>query len=368
MREPILTLEKYEILEAVGSGGMATVYRGRATGPMGFEKAVAVKVLHEDAAQDDELVRMFIDEAKLGARLAHPNIATVLDFGESGGRYWLTMEFVDGPSLASLLKGQTRARKGPALEPAAAAWITAGVLRALAYAHGLAGDAGKPMGIVHRDVSPHNVLLDRTGQVRLGDFGIATGTYRAEKTRAGVIKGKAGYMSPEQASGGKVDSRTDLYATGLTLFAMLAGTGPFGGSDTGQIRAAAAQGVAPRAIDALPCDDALRALLHRALERKPSDRFASADEFLEALGGAMPGYESAGRAALVAALRKEPAAPRARGRSGSGASPRGAAPKGLARPAMKRESAKGLRTLVIVAAALLLTAVTLALIGVGLPD
>lgn len=365
MREPILTLEKYEILEAIGSGGMATVYRGRAVGPMGFEKAVAVKVLQDDAAADDEIVRMFIDEAKLGARLAHPNIATVLDFGESAGRYWLTMEFVDGPSLAALLKAAGRGRKGPALAPEAAAWVTAGVLRALGFAHALAGEDGRPLGVVHRDVSPHNVLLDRTGQVRLGDFGIATGTYRAEKTRAGVIKGKAGYMAPEQASGGRVDARTDLYAAGLTLFAMIAGAGPFSGEDTGAVRAAAAKGVDPKAIDALPCDDAMKALLRRALARKPSDRYATADEFLAALGDAAPGYETAGRTALVEAVRRGATAPKPRSRQGSRAATPVRAP---ARPPVTHGSVRGLRWVVILAAVLLAAAVALALAGVGLPD
>lgn len=367
MREPILTLGKYEILDAVGSGGMATVYRGRATGPMGFEKAVAVKVLQDDAADDDEIVRMFIDEAKLGARLAHPNIATVLDFGESGGRYWLTMEFVDGPSLATLLKGTSRSgktRKAPALDPAAAAWVTAGVLRALAFAHGLAGDDGKVMGVVHRDVSPHNVLLDRGGQVRLADFGIATGAYRSEKTRAGVIKGKAGYMAPEQASGGKVDARADLYAAGLTLFAMIAGTGPFTGQDTGDVRAAAAKGLDRKAIDALPCDESLKTVLHRALARKPSDRFASADEFLAALVDAFPGYEATGRPALIEAVRRSANPARARSKRGAAAAPT----KARSPAASSHGSLTGLRTVVILAAVLLLAAVGLALLGVGLPD
>jgi serine/threonine-protein kinase len=367
MREPILTLDKYEILEAVGSGGMATVYRGRATGPMGFEKAVAVKVLQDDAADDDELVRMFIDEAKLGARLTHPNIATVLDFGESGGRYWLTMEYVDGPSLATLLKGSGRSgrtRKGPVLAPTAAAWVTAGVLRALAFAHGLTGGDGKAMSVVHRDVSPHNVLLDRGGQVRLADFGIATGAYRSEKTRAGVIKGKAGYMAPEQASGGKVDARSDLYAAGLTLFAMLAGAGPFTGDDTGAVRAAAAKGLDRKTIDALPCDDALKAVLHQALARKPSDRFATADAFLEALAEAVPGYEAAGRTALIEAVRRSTSPARARPKRGAAA----AATKARSPATTSHGSLTGLRTVVILAAVLLLAAVGLALLGVGLPD
>ncbi len=363
MREPILTLGKYEILEAVGSGGMATVYHGRATGPMGFEKAVAVKVLQDDAADDDEIVRMFIDEAKLGARLTHPNIATVMDFGESSGRYWLTMEFMDGPNLATLLKGLGKGRKGPAMPQTAALWVVSGVLRALAYAHALTDNGGKLLGVVHRDVSPQNVLLDSGGQVRLGDFGIATGTYRTEKTRAGVIKGKASYMAPEQASGGKADARTDLYAAGLTLFAMIAGTGPFTGGDTGEVRAAAAKGVDHKAIDALPCEDALKAVLHQALARKPSERFASADDFLAALSGAVPDFETAGRTALIDAVRRKAKATRARPGRGSPTVPA----KGPARTSPSRNSVKGLRTVLILAAALVLAAIGLALLGVGLP-
>lgn len=373
MREAILTLGKYEILDAIGSGGMATVYRARVTGPMGFEKPAAVKVLQDDAAADSDIVRMFIDEARLGARLTHPNIVSVLDFGETEGRYFMAMEYVEGPSLSTLLKGGPKGRKGKPLPVATAAFVTRGILRALAYAHEAPGPDGKPLGIVHRDVSPHNVLLDRSGTVKLCDFGIATGAYRADQTRAGVVKGKAGYMSPEQAAGGRVDARSDLYSTGLTLFAMLTGTRAFEGKDTTEIRRNAAEGVDPARIDGLDAPDALKSVLRVALAMRPIDRFQRAEEFAMALLQAVPDLEEAGRTALVEALAALPAgATRTRAsEKRKNAPPRS---RTLARASKGEvagtapDPAGGIRNLLILAGAVVLLALLLALLGVGMPE
>ena len=369
MRDPILAFGKYEILEAVGSGGMATVYRAKLSGPMGFEKPVAVKVLQDDAAADEEIVRMFVDEARLGARLSHPNIAGVMEFGEADGRYFLAMEYVDGMSLGTLLRRRPKGRKAKGLEPAAAVYVASCVLKALAYAQALPGPDGKPMGVVHRDVSPQNILLDRSGAAKLCDFGIATGTWRAEKTRVGVVKGKAGYMAPEQSAGGKVDARTDLYAVGLTLVAMLSGCAPFEGKDTGEIRAKAAKGLPRDRIDALACDDGLKDVLMRALAMRPADRFASADEFLKSLAAAAPDPADTGRAALAVAL--EAALERAPGaRSGTARAAVAKAPKRRAATQSSKDaaSAAGIRNVLIGAGLLVLVALALALLKVGLPD
>ena len=373
MREPILVLGKYEIIESIGSGGMATVFRARMAGPMGFEKPVAVKVLREEAAADDEIVRMFIDEAKLGAKLAHhPNIASVLDFGEVTGRYYLAMEYVDGVSLAGLLKSLGKGRKARMLDPAVAVHVTISVLKALAYAHGANGPDGKPLGIVHRDVSPQNVLLDRSGAVKLCDFGIATGSYRGERTRVGVIKGKAGYMSPEQASGGKVDARSDLYSAALTLLAMLTGTAVYEGKDTSEVRGRAAKGVDTARIDALDLADPLKAVLCKALATKPADRFQSADEFLSALSGAAPDPAEAGRTTLGAMVEKAAEAPvKTRAKDGKDAK---VANAGGRKPASKAQipaapgTVKGVRNLLMVAAAAVVIALLLALLKIGMPE
>jgi len=363
MREPILVLGKYEILDAVGSGGMATVYRGRVAGPMGFEKPVAIKVLHDDAAADEEVVRMFIDEARIGARLSHPNIASVLDFGEADGRYFMAMEYVDGVSLAALMKHLAKGRKARPLEQAVAVHVATCVLRALAYAHAAAGPDGKPLGVVHRDVSPQNILLDRSGIVKLCDFGIATGNYRVERTRAGVIKGKAGYMSPEQASLGKVDARSDLYSLGLCIVAMLAGGPVFEGKNTTEVRARAAKGFDLARIDPLPCDEAIKDVLRRALAFKPSDRFQGADEFLSALLAAAPDPAEAGRNALAALLEKVP---------DSAASTRPLPRKGERRSVVARvdhhSTTTQTRNLLIIAGAIVLLALIFAFLGFGLPD
>ena len=371
MREPILALGKYEIIEAVGSGGMATVYHAKLAGPMGFEKPVAVKVLLDDAAADEEIVRMFVDEARLGARLTHPNIAGVIEFGEADGRYFLAMEYVDGMSLATLLKRRHKGKKPKGLDAATAVHVTSCVLKALAYAQALPGPDGKPMGVVHRDVSPQNILLDRTGTAKLCDFGIATGTWRAEKTRFGLVKGKTGYMAPEQAAGGKVDARTDLYAVGLTLVAMLSGSSPFGGKDTAEVRTKAAKGLTRDRVDALGCDDGLRDVLLRALAMRPADRFASADEFGKALAAAVPDATETGRASLAsaieAALERPTSIKSKTGRVGAVAKVPRQPPAPVASSGAET-SAAGIRNVLIGAGLLALLALALALLKVALPE
>lgn len=349
MRSPILVLGQYEVGDLIATGGMAAVYRARVAGPMGFEKPVAIKVLLDEAAQDEDTVRMFIDEARLGARLSHPNIASVLDFGEADGRFYLAMEYVDGVSLSALLKHLQRGRNPRPLDGRAALFIAQGVLRALSYAHDLKDANGRPLGVVHRDVSPQNILLDRSGAVKLCDFGIATGAHRVEKTQAGLVKGKAAFMSPEQAAGDRLDARSDLYSLGVTLVAMLGG---MPSSDD------QARGFDAGRVDALDCPDALKPLLKKALSRKPSDRFQSAAEFSKALvdAGLDPG--EAGRLALVEAIEKVPAPkPKSRRDARREKGVQSAPPAGTDR---------GYRNLLFVVLGFLLAALILALVGVRL--
>jgi len=380
VREPILVLGKYEILEAVGSGGMATVYRARITGPMGFEKPAAVKLLNDEAAKDDEIVRMFIDEARIGALLVHPHIAGVTDFGDAGGRYYIAMEYVDGVSLGGLFKFFAKGRKTKLLDVRAAVHVASCVLKALGHAHAAVDKEGKALGIVHRDVSPQNVLLDRSGMVKLCDFGIATGAYRLEKTAVGVVKGKAGYMAPEQAAGGRVDARSDLYSLGLTLFAMLAGPPVFSGSDTSAVRAAAAQGLPAERIQALDIDDGLKAVLLKACAPKPLNRFQTAAEFLDALTAVSPDPREEGRELLRKALtgvpdnagRTIPAQQRKKAKEASAAvaASEAAVDGSVASRAPQTQlgSAKGVRNVLIGAGVLLLIALFFALFQVNLPE
>lgn len=339
MQGPIVTIGKYEIGELIATGGMAAVYRARIAGPMGFEKPVAVKVLLEEAAKDEEIVRMFIDEARLGARLSHPNIAAVLDFGEVEGRYFIAMEYVDGTSLWELLK---RLKK-KALDEKAAIYIAQCVLRALAYAHGLKDENGRPLGIVHRDVSPQNILLDRSGAVKLCDFGIAAGMHRVEKTRVGVVKGKVAYMSHEQAASEPLDARSDIFSLGVTLYVMLGGALERPESP-----------LKPEAVQTLQCSNSLKEILQKALAPKREDRFQTADDFLKAIAAAGLDPGEAGRLSLIEALQSLPT---------QKTKVKQRQPPRIRKPV---PSETGHKYLLLVLLALLLVATIMALIGVRL--
>lgn len=297
MAEPILTLDKYNLLEVIGSGGMATVYKARITGPMGFEKLAAVKLLHTELGADRDVVGMFIDEARVGAQLAHPNVINVLDFGTIDNRYYMAMEFVDGCNLATLMKpGASRAGKPIPVEAATCAM--ADVLDGLAYVHTARDTNGASLGIVHRDISPQNIIIGRNGRAKIGDFGIATGEFRNSFTHAGIVKGKVAYMSPEQAAGKPLDGRSDIAAAGLTLFALISGRAAFPGSDTMTVLAQAEQGLKPEALEEVKCPAGLRGVILKATASRLQDRYQTALEFKVALEAAIPEYENIGRELL----------------------------------------------------------------------
>jgi len=211
---------KYRLLEPLASGGMAEVWRAELYGPGGFAKEVALKLVRADLAPDPELARLFVQEARLASRLGHANVVQVFDFDVVEGRPYLAMELVRGRTLRQVTD---RCREtGQRLGLARAVHVAAEVARALAHAHGLA-DGGHPLGIVHRDVSPQNVLLSFEGEVKLADFGIARALGAAERTAPGALQGKVAYMAPEQARGEEVDGRADLFALGVVLWELLAG-------------------------------------------------------------------------------------------------------------------------------------------------
>jgi hypothetical protein len=220
---------------------------------------------------------------------------------------------------------------------------------------------------VHRDVSPQNVLLDRSGAVKLCDFGIATGTYRGEKTRAGVVKGKAGYMSPEQAAGARLDARSDLYSLALTLVAMLTGGAVYDGKDTSDVRHRAAKGLEPARIDGLACEDGLKDVLRQALAARPADRFETAAAMDRALGEACPDPGDAGRAALEKALEKvADGAARTRAKEPKARTKAPQPTRGTR--TLAPGAASGVRNALIVAAVAAALALLLALLRVTLPD
>ncbi|HSQ67748.1 MAG TPA: serine/threonine-protein kinase, partial [Polyangiaceae bacterium] len=208
---------RYVLCDAIASGGMATVHLGRLLGPVGFSRTVAIKRLHPHFARDPEFVAMFLDEARLAARIRHPNVVSTLDVVVLQGELFVVMDYVHGEALSKLI------RANGAVPPPIAASIIAGVLYGLHAAHEAKTDDGAPLHIVHRDISPQNVLVGVDGSARVVDFGVAKAVGRLQTTREGALKGKIAYMSPEQISTDSVDRRTDIYAASVVLWEMLTG-------------------------------------------------------------------------------------------------------------------------------------------------
>lgn len=214
-------LGDYEIVSHVTSGGMAALYLGRRPGARGFAKSVAIKVVHERLSEEEDIQRMFVDEAILSSHLSHPNIVHVEEFGESDKHLYLVMEYVDGCSLTDLLKHLLK--HGRMLTVTHAVRIAIEVAAGLHAAHESTDGDGRPLHVVHRDVSPGNVLLSKAGHIKMIDFGIATSSAQANESIEGNFKGKFRYMSPEQASGKPLDRRSDIYSLGLVLWELLTG-------------------------------------------------------------------------------------------------------------------------------------------------
>jgi eukaryotic-like serine/threonine-protein kinase len=284
---PIRVVGRYALYEEIARGGMAAVHLGRLLGPAGFSRTVAIKCLHPHLAADPDFVSMFLDEARLAARIRHPNVVPTLDIVSTGGELFLVMEYVHGESLSRVLRA---ARTGSTLVPVPlVAAVVAGSLHGLHAAHEATGESGEPLGIVHRDVSPQNILVGVDGVSRVLDFGVAKAVGRAQVTREGQIKGKMAYMAPEQVLAGEVDRRTDVYAAGVVLWEALSCQRLFQADSDGAVIAKILQAdVSPpsRFVPGVPA--ALDAIVMRALQRKASDRFATAREMARALEAAVP--------------------------------------------------------------------------------
>ncbi len=264
---------RYELLERIAVGGMAELYRARMTGEQGFEKIVAIKKILPHLAGEEELVKAFIEEAKLAARLQHPNIIQVFDFGRIGGTYFIAMEYLDGRDLGRLMRAAGLRKQPIALS--LALYIAGRVCQGLDYAHHLADAHGRPLNIIHRDISPQNIFITREGQVKIIDFGIAKAASRNTMTQAGVIKGKAAYMSPEQAAGETtVDMRSDLFAVGLLLFELITGKPLFAGDTFQSLNRL--RKFRPDEVVTGDIPGPLRPVLQKALAPKPGNRYASA--------------------------------------------------------------------------------------------
>jgi hypothetical protein len=219
--EAIEEYGNYFLLEKIAVGGMAELFKAQQRGVQGFQKIVAIKRILPHYSENEDFVTMFIDEAKLAAQLTHPNIVQIFDLGKAGNSYYIAMEYVNGHDLRTLVR---KVREyGPPLPEQVAAFVAMKVAAALDYAHRKRGFDDRELKLVHRDISPQNVILSTEGAVKLVDFGIAKAASKASHTIAGALKGKLLYMSPEQATGQPLDNRSDLYSLGLVLFELLTG-------------------------------------------------------------------------------------------------------------------------------------------------
>jgi serine/threonine protein kinase len=284
---------KYEILAELATGGMASVYVARQVGSPGLvpgmERLVAVKRIHPHLLKLPQFREMFQDEARVASLIRHTNVVRLLDIGDDGGELFLVLDYVESVSLASLLRDAVGAKIS--FPPRVAARIAADALLGLHAAHELTDARGRALDVVHRDVSPQNILVGVDGVTQLIDFGIARASVRAAETTGGVIKGKLAYMSPEQAKGVPLDRRTDLFSLGVVLFEALTGRRLFtaDGSDGSNVLLnVLLEPIEPPSRVAPGVPPAVDAVVERALERVREERFQTASEFHDALAAAVP--------------------------------------------------------------------------------
>jgi serine/threonine-protein kinase len=294
-RTPIaVDMGRYRLLRPIGEGGMAELHLAAAAGPEGFTRHFVVKRLHPHLAHRPEIVSQFVDEARLQARLVHSNIVPVYDFGRAGDEYFIALEYVHGRDLDQLLQRHQEVTGRPLPLPVVG-FVIGEVLRALAYAHSRTDRDGQPLGLVHRDISPGNVLVSFRGEVKLSDFGIAKAEQRLSHTEVGVVKGNLAFMAPEQARSGQVDQRSDLFSVGMVMLYCLTGQSLYRGEDMNPLLRAAL-GPQPQQLAALrdlPAE--IAPVLERALAAEPAQRYQDAAEFARALDHLM----TEGRAALI---------------------------------------------------------------------
>jgi serine/threonine-protein kinase len=280
--EPRGALGKYRLIAEIARGGMGIVYLAIVQGPGGFNKLVVIKELKPDLVEEPAYLQMFLDEAKLAARLNHPNIVQTNEVGNDAERYFMAMDYLDGRGLDRVHR---RARSaGWGLSTPMHLRITCDILAGLEYAHKLADFDGTPLHIVHRDVSPQNVFITFDGQVKLLDFGIAKTADASQETRVGVLKGKVSYMAPEQARGAKVDARADVYAAGVVLWESLAGRKLRKVTDEASVIAVMPDSDTPRLLAVKPTLPAeLDEITTKALAADPAKRYQSAGEMRDAI-------------------------------------------------------------------------------------
>ena len=297
-------LGRYEVLARLASGGMAGVYVARAIGVAGFERLFAIKVLHPHLAHEEEFISMFLDEARLAARIRHPNVVPTLDISDTpDAGFYLVMEYIEGDHLGALLQKAWKLSKR--LPFPVTLRIVVDALEGLAAAHNLTDESGRHLQLVHRDISPHNIMVSSDGVARITDFGVAKAEVRLSTTREGQFKGKLAYMAPEHASNGDADQRSDLFSMAIILWESLAGRRLFRAEN----HAATLNKICLEPIPLLSSVDpglaAFDPLLIKALARDPGERFQSAEEFAEAVEEAAPTLGGLAKAREVAQLVRE---------------------------------------------------------------
>jgi serine/threonine protein kinase len=302
--------QRYRVKERLAAGGMAEVFLAESAGIEGFKKQVAIKRVLPSLSEKKRFIAMFLDEARLSAHLSHSNVAQVFDIGVGDSAYFIVMEYVDGADLKAVIEYMRKS--GRAFPVEHAAYIASKLCEGLAYAHELSGPDGQPLKVIHRDMSPPNVLITKYGEVKIVDFGLAKAASQLEKSDTGVIKGKFGYLSPEAAKGLEIDHRTDIFAVGIILWEMLAGRRLFLGETDYATVKMVEEGIVPpvRSLNpAVPAE--LEPILARALARDPVARYPTARDlgrdltaFLYRHGRPVTAYDIAELVRAAVALRK----------------------------------------------------------------
>lgn len=269
---------RYVLLKKIAQGGMAEIFKAKYLGESGFSKDVCIKRLLPVWSDNPMFINMLVDEAKALVHLSHPNIVQVFELGRDGKTFYISMELVEGIDLSKLLERTALQEKPLSLQ--FVLYLMAEILKALRFAHSRRDEAGQPLGIIHRDISPQNILLAFEGQVKVTDFGIAKGAHRSLQTTQHQVKGKYSYMSPEQARGESVDHRTDLYAAGILLYELLENQKLFDAvNDLATLEKVRAAQLPSHALQRWP--GGLRAVVFKALQKEPAYRYGDAEAFLK---------------------------------------------------------------------------------------
>jgi serine/threonine protein kinase len=294
----------YRLIRQIAVGGMAEIHLAKTAGIAGFEKHVALKMIHPNFAENDQFIQMLVDEAKIAVQLTHGNIAQTFDLGRVGDTYYITMEYVDGADLYKILQRASEQNLEMPLD--VCAFVGKEISSALDHAHRKRDHVGKPLGIVHRDVSPQNVLVSYSGEVKLVDFGIAKATMKVRQTAAGVIKGKYYYMSPEQAWGNPIDHRSDIFSAGIVLYELITGQMLYLEEDMHKLLEMARNAdIAPPSKLRRGVPPQLERIIMRALAKVPGERYQSAGDLAADLERFLHAYAPVFTASKLSSLLRQ---------------------------------------------------------------